>query len=85
MRNGVKFDNELFRVPPATSREKSPPSVQSYTQQLKITDFNIGKKLGKGRFGTVKLAQHKLTRFILAIKTINIEQLKESDMENQLI
>lgn len=45
----------------------------------------MGKKLGKGRFGNVYLAQDKLTKFSLAIKVINRRQLKESDMENQLL
>jgi serine/threonine protein kinase len=37
-------------------------------------------KLGKGRFGNVYLAMHKLTKFSLAIKIVNKKQLKKSDM-----
>lgn len=62
-----------------TTRERDIHPIKEMlkrSSQFKITDFNLGKKLGKGRFGSVRLAQDKLTKFILAIKTINIAQLK---------
>lgn len=45
----------------------------------------MGRKLGKGRFGNVYLAQEKSTGFAVAIKVINRRQLKESEMESQLL
>ncbi len=38
--------------------------------RLKITDFNMGHKLGGGKFGEVFLAEHKKTHFLCAIKKI---------------
>lgn len=40
-------------------------------QHFSITDFKLGKKLGKGRFGNVFLAEEKETGFVLAMKIIN--------------
>ena len=76
---------DVFRAPPATSREKRPAESPRRVSGLKITDFSLGRKLGKGKFGQVRLAQDKSTKFLLAIKTINIQQLKDSGMESQLI
>uniref|UniRef100_A0A7E4W2V4 Aurora kinase n=1 Tax=Panagrellus redivivus TaxID=6233 RepID=A0A7E4W2V4_PANRE len=36
-----------------------------------VSDFEFGKKLGQGRFGTVFLGREKKNNFILAIKRIN--------------
>jgi hypothetical protein len=41
--------------------------------------------LGKGRFGDVFMAREIRTGFALAIKMINKKELRESDMEKQLI
>lgn len=40
-----------------------------------IDDFEIGKSLGKGSFGTVFLAREKYTKFIVAIKIIPKEMM----------
>ena len=42
------------------------------------TDFyRAGKMLGKGAFGKENLGMHKLTRKLVAIKSINKEYLNE--------
>jgi serine/threonine protein kinase len=42
------------------------------------TDFyRAGKMLGKGAFGKVSLGMHKLSRKLVAIKSINKEYLSE--------
>lgn len=43
---------------------------------ITIDSFNIGTKLGRGRFGNVYAAQEKHTNFILALKMIDKKQLK---------
>jgi len=43
-----------------------------------VPDFyRAGKMLGKGAFGKVSLAMHKLTRKLVAVKAINKEYLSE--------
>lgn len=45
---------------------------------ITTTDFyRAGKMLGKGAFGKVSLGMHKLTRKLVAIKSINKEYLSE--------
>jgi serine/threonine protein kinase len=40
------------------------------------TDFyKVGRMLGKGAFGKVSLAMHKLTRKLVAVKSMNKKQL----------
>jgi len=47
-------------------------------------DFEIGKPLGKGKFGRVYLAREKKTKFIVALKTLSIKQLVKYGVEHQL-
>ena len=42
--------------------------------------FELGRKLGKGRFGDVYLARDRKSGFTVAIKVINKKELKESEM-----
>jgi serine/threonine protein kinase len=41
--------------------------------ELSVSNFTIGRKLGKGRFGNVYMTQCKTTRFLFAMKVINIK------------
>jgi len=52
---------------------------------MTINNFTIGKRLGKGRFGNVYMAQDKTTRFLFAMKVIDIKQCKDAGMQDQLV
>ncbi|PNH03172.1 Aurora kinase A [Tetrabaena socialis] len=49
-----------------------------------IDDFDIGKPLGKGKFGNVYLAREKQSKFIVALKVLFKSQLQQSNVEHQL-
>ncbi|GLC42283.1 Phosphatidylinositol:ceramide phosphoinositol transferase (IPC synthase) [Pleodorina starrii] len=49
-----------------------------------IEDFEIGKPLGKGKFGNVYLAREKQSKFIVALKVLFKSQLQHSNVEHQL-
>lgn len=50
------------------------------------TDFyRAGKMLGKGAFGKVSLGMHKLSRKLVAIKSINKEYLSEEKQKNKVM
>ena len=49
-----------------------------------INDFDIGKQLGRGKFGYVYLAREKKTKYIVAIKCLYKNQLSKSGVEHQL-
>jgi aurora kinase, other len=40
-------------------------------------DFDFGSKLGKGKYGDVFLAKEKNTNFIVAIKVLNKNTIKD--------
>ncbi|CAK9180917.1 unnamed protein product [Ilex paraguariensis] len=49
-----------------------------------LNDFDIGKPLGRGKFGHVYLAREKRSNHIVALKVLFKTQLKQSQVEHQL-
>lgn len=49
-----------------------------------IDDFEVGKPLGRGKFGRVYLARERKTEYIIALKVIFKSQLIKSGVEHQL-
>ncbi|MEW5307738.1 MAG: hypothetical protein WDW36_010115 [Sanguina aurantia] len=49
-----------------------------------MDDFDIGKPLGKGKFGNVYVAREKKSKFIVALKVLFKSQLVQSNVEHQL-
>ncbi|PVZ96931.1 hypothetical protein BB558_007131 [Smittium angustum] len=54
------------------------------TKEWKLSDFDLGKPLGKGKFGRAYLAREKQTGFICAIKVMYKNELKENNIVKQL-
>merc|ERR1712109_145536 len=49
-----------------------------------LNDFEIGRPLGKGKFGNVYLAREKRSKFIVALKVLFKSQLQKAHVEHQL-
>ena len=49
-----------------------------------LQDFDIGRPLGKGKFGNVYLAREKRSQYIVALKVLFKSQLQKSQVEHQL-
>ncbi|KAK8794859.1 hypothetical protein WA158_001839 [Blastocystis sp. Blastoise] len=49
-----------------------------------LEDFDIGKRLGKGRFGRVYLAKERKSDFVVALKVIQKSELTKNKVEKQL-
>jgi len=47
--------------------------------------YKIGKVLGKGAFGRVNLGLHRLSRKLCAIKSINMDFLKEESQKIKIL
>eukprot|EP01133_Synstelium_polycarpum_P012213 gene12213-14301_t len=76
-----------FAPAPSSSSTKPAPVISESTQEKKrwvIDDFEIGKPLGKGRFGNVYLAREKNSKFVVALKVIFKNQLQSTNIEHQL-
>jgi aurora kinase len=53
-------------------------------KQWCLNDFEIGKPLGRGKFGSVYLAREKASKYIVAIKVLHKTQLLKAGVEHQL-
>uniref|UniRef100_A0A6S8XAE1 Aurora kinase n=1 Tax=Ditylum brightwellii TaxID=49249 RepID=A0A6S8XAE1_9STRA len=53
-------------------------------KQWTLNDFEIGKPLGRGKFGSVYLAREKNTKYIVALKVLQKSQLLKAGVEHQL-
>lgn len=53
-------------------------------KQWSLNDFEIGKPLGRGKFGSVYLAREKSSKYICAIKVLHKSQLLKAGVEHQL-
>ncbi|XP_069674402.1 aurora kinase C-like [Periplaneta americana] len=49
-----------------------------------LADFDIGRALGKGKFGNVYLAREKRSKFIVALKVLFKSQIQKANVEHQL-
>ena len=49
-----------------------------------LRDFDIGKPLGRGKFGNVYLAREKKSKYICALKVLQKKQLCKAKVEHQL-
>ncbi|XP_069741120.1 aurora kinase C-like isoform X2 [Narcine bancroftii] len=61
-----------------------PKSQQQVVKNWCIDDFDIGRPLGKGKFGNVYLARTRELKFILALKVLFKSQLENDNVEHQL-
>ena len=68
--------------PTTESTQSTSPTEEKKTWNLQ--DFEIGSYLGKGKFGQVYLAREKRTRYIVALKVLDKEQLKKEGVEHQI-
>ncbi|XP_063620577.1 uncharacterized protein LOC134793000 [Cydia splendana] len=49
-----------------------------------LTDFDLGRALGKGKFGNVYLAREKESRYVVALKVLFKSQILDADIEHQV-
>eukprot|EP00033_Pygsuia_biforma_P004355 GCRY01004774.1.p1 GENE.GCRY01004774.1~~GCRY01004774.1.p1 ORF type:complete len:378 (+),score=75.00 GCRY01004774.1:188-1321(+) len=68
----------------ASSSSTTVQKKQKPQQKWQLSDFDIGKPLGKGKFGRVYLAREKKSKYIVALKVLFKSQLQENDVEHQL-
>ncbi|XP_066483784.1 aurora kinase B [Tiliqua scincoides] len=69
---------------PVESSSTSQPAQQGPERVFTIDDFEIGRPLGKGKFGNVYLAREKESKFIVALKVLFKSQMEKEGVEHQL-
>jgi serine/threonine protein kinase len=71
-------------LPPPCSKSNIDNNNGAPLRQFTLTDFDIGRKLGSGKFGNVYLAREKRSKYICAIKVLHKAQLVKNGVEHQL-
>uniref|UniRef100_A0A4W6CA23 non-specific serine/threonine protein kinase n=1 Tax=Lates calcarifer TaxID=8187 RepID=A0A4W6CA23_LATCA len=73
-------------VPKMKPEPAKPPSESAKMEKRRwsLENFDIGRPLGKGKFGNVYLARERQTKFILALKVLFKKQLEKAGVEHQL-
>eukprot|EP00730_Choanoeca_flexa_P012626 TRINITY_DN4458_c0_g1_i2.p1 TRINITY_DN4458_c0_g1~~TRINITY_DN4458_c0_g1_i2.p1 ORF type:complete len:314 (+),score=78.41 TRINITY_DN4458_c0_g1_i2:86-1027(+) len=64
----------------ASSSATEPKPADRWT----LDDFEIGRPLGRGKFGNVYLAREKKSKFVCALKVLFKSQLQKNNVEHQL-
>ncbi|KAJ2779318.1 spindle assembly checkpoint kinase [Coemansia interrupta] len=85
--SGGAGDEQLSRsmVRRQNSRTNNDPREDNnFNGHWKLSDFDIGRPLGKGKFGRAYVAREKNTEFICALKMLVKSELVESKIEKQL-
>jgi serine/threonine protein kinase len=77
---------ESTSFPTNIDQEINSVSHSSMAPTFSLNDFDLGKKLGKGKFGCVYLARYKKSPqpFICALKVLYKQQLSKGNVEHQL-
>lgn len=63
---------------------KSGAEKKTQKKEWSLKNFDIGKPLGRGKFGSVYLARERESKFIVALKVLFKSQLVKSNVEHQL-
>lgn len=88
-------------LPNNSSEQKIPSDLKTQTEsentdddkelsninlkKFKIDDFELGMKLGKGKFGNVYLAREKATNYIVALKILNKMEVQRLNGEKLIV
>uniref|UniRef100_A0A0R3RVA8 Aurora kinase n=1 Tax=Elaeophora elaphi TaxID=1147741 RepID=A0A0R3RVA8_9BILA len=68
----------------ATDLASLSTDVRPKIRKWSLDDFDVGRPLGKGRFGNVYLAREIETKFVVAIKVVYKSQLERYNLKLQL-
>jgi len=68
----------------AAASEQTESDQQDAPKTWTMDDFDIGRELGRGKFGFVFLGRERRTKFIVAIKVLFKSQFSKSNIEHQL-
>ncbi|XP_011191270.2 aurora kinase C [Zeugodacus cucurbitae] len=64
--------------------EKTGEGTKKEKKSWSLSNFDIGRPLGRGKFGNVYLAREKESKFVVALKVLFKKQIHESNVEHQV-
>ncbi|CAI0441411.1 unnamed protein product [Linum tenue] len=76
--------NHQHQAAAATSSEDTAGGENNQTRRWTLADFDVGKPLGRGKFGHVYAAREKRSNHVVALKVLFKNQLQQSQVEHQL-
>ena len=82
--NGVSERSSVSAGSTNTSFNDMPPHPARREEPLTLNHFEIGKPLGKGKFGRVYLVREKSTGFICALKVLHKSEIVQGKVEKQV-
>lgn len=69
------------KTPGRLSTTPAPPPPAEAKPRMHLGMFEIGKPLGKGKFGRVYLARHRRSGFVCALKVLNKDEVRAEGAE----
>ncbi|XP_063992606.1 aurora kinase B-like [Diachasmimorpha longicaudata] len=70
--------------PQCENKNTSEKSSSDEGKKWVLSDFEIGKPLGRGKFGNVYLSREKKSKFIVAMKVLFKNQIEEANVQHQV-
>lgn len=83
-KNDLVFKKPAPVQPSSSTSASASANTQAVKRRWTLDDFDIGKPLGKGKFGNVYLGREKTSKFVVALKVLFKSQLKQNGVEHQL-
>ncbi|XP_054735636.1 aurora kinase C [Anastrepha obliqua] len=68
----------------ANKAEHEKTDTSKEKKSWSLSNFDIGRPLGRGKFGNVYLAREKESKFVVALKVLFKKQIHESNVEHQV-
>jgi aurora kinase A len=80
----IKPISKPAAYPPPTQNDASSNSNDKKNRSWSLVNFDIGRPLGRGKFGNVYLAREKETKFVIALKVLFKKQISSQGIEHQV-
>ena len=78
-------EEKIFPVEENNSKADAESSMSAETgKRWQLSDFEVGKALGRGKYGVVFLAREKRTKYVVALKVLYKKELQKGGVEHQL-
>lgn len=76
--------NEATTSTNGATNDKSNEKPMKKSGAWELSNFDIGRPLGRGKFGNVYLAREKDTKFVVALKVLFKKQIQRDNVEHQV-